>query len=74
MIEPGPVHTEFEVKMIQDMGQREFPGTDPDTIHYFKNLYLPTAVNIFEGYGQTPDEIARVRIVHSFYFVSYYTN
>ncbi|XP_013871318.1 retinol dehydrogenase 8 [Austrofundulus limnaeus] len=59
MIEPGPVHTEFEVKMIQDMGQKEFPGTDPDTLHSFKDLYLPTAVNIFEGYGQSPEEVAR---------------
>lgn len=60
LIEPGPVHTEFEAKMIQDVKQKEYPGTDPDTVHYFKNVYLPSSVDIFETLGQTPDDIARV--------------
>lgn len=60
MIEPGPVHTEFEAKMIQEVKEKEYPGTDPDTINYFKNVYLPSSVDIFETLGQTPDEIARV--------------
>lgn len=60
LIEPGPVHTEFEAKMIQDVRQKEYPGTDPDTLHYFKNVYLPSSVDIFETLGQTPDDIARV--------------
>lgn len=60
MIEPGPVHTEFEAKMIQDVKQKEYPGADPDTVHYFKNVYLPSSVDIFETLGQTPDDIARV--------------
>ncbi|XP_028264884.1 retinol dehydrogenase 8-like [Parambassis ranga] len=59
MIEPGPVHTEFEAKMIQDVKAKEYPGTDPDTINYFKNVYLPSSVDIFETLGQTPDDIAR---------------
>ncbi|KAG7279539.1 hypothetical protein CRUP_034640 [Coryphaenoides rupestris] len=59
MIEPGPVHTEFESKMVQDVRQKEYPGTDPDTVHYFKNVYLPSSVDIFETLGQTPDDIAR---------------
>uniref|UniRef100_UPI0037E8DD49 retinol dehydrogenase 8-like n=1 Tax=Semicossyphus pulcher TaxID=241346 RepID=UPI0037E8DD49 len=59
MIEPGPVHTEFESKMIQDVRQKEFPGADPDTVHYFKNVYLPSSVDIFETLGQTPDDIAK---------------
>ncbi|XP_041958854.1 retinol dehydrogenase 8-like isoform X2 [Alosa sapidissima] len=58
MIEPGPVHTEFEMKMIQDVSKKEFPGADPDTIHYFKNVYLPSSVDIFEALGQRPDDIA----------------
>lgn len=62
LIEPGPVHTEFEAKMIQDVKQKEYPGTDPDTLHYFKNVYLPSSVDIFETLGQTPDDIARVRL------------
>lgn len=63
LIEPGPVHTEFEAKMIQDVKQKEFPGADPDTVHYFKNVYLPSSVDIFEVLGQTPDDIARVSSV-----------
>ncbi|KAJ8362775.1 hypothetical protein SKAU_G00116060 [Synaphobranchus kaupii] len=59
MIEPGPVHTEFEAKMVEDVSKKEFPGTDPDTVHYFKNVYLPSSVDIFEALGQTPDDIAR---------------
>uniref|UniRef100_A0A8C7KZR8 Retinol dehydrogenase n=1 Tax=Oncorhynchus kisutch TaxID=8019 RepID=A0A8C7KZR8_ONCKI len=59
MIEPGPVHTEFESKMIQDVRQKEFPGADADTVNYFKNVYLPSSVDIFETLGQTPDDIAR---------------
>ncbi|GLD71543.1 retinol dehydrogenase 8-like protein [Lates japonicus] len=59
MIEPGPVHTEFEVKMIQEVKQRDCPGADADTVHYFKNVYLPSSVDIFEVLGQTPDDIAK---------------
>ncbi|XP_051982109.1 retinol dehydrogenase 8-like [Xyrauchen texanus] len=59
MIEPGPVHTEFEVKMIANISKQEFPGADDDTINYFKNIYLPSAVVIFEALGQTPDDIAK---------------
>uniref|UniRef100_A0A1A7X9S2 Retinol dehydrogenase 8b n=2 Tax=Iconisemion striatum TaxID=60296 RepID=A0A1A7X9S2_9TELE len=59
LIEPGPVHTEFELKTIRDVREKEYPGADPDTINYFKNVYLPGAVNIFEAFGQKPDDIAK---------------
>ncbi|KAG7491304.1 hypothetical protein MATL_G00002130 [Megalops atlanticus] len=59
MVEPGPVHTEFEAKMVEDVSKKEFPGADPDTVRYFKNVYLPSSVDIFEALGQTPDDIAR---------------
>uniref|UniRef100_UPI0037E80471 retinol dehydrogenase 8-like n=1 Tax=Semicossyphus pulcher TaxID=241346 RepID=UPI0037E80471 len=59
MIEPGPVHTEYEGKLYEDVRQKEYPGVDSDTMHYFKNVYLPTSVNIFELLGQTPDDIAK---------------
>uniref|UniRef100_A0A665TKB8 Uncharacterized protein n=1 Tax=Echeneis naucrates TaxID=173247 RepID=A0A665TKB8_ECHNA len=62
LIEPGPVHTEFEAKMIQEVKQRECPGADPDTVNYFKNVYLPSSIDIFEVLGQTPDDIAKVMI------------
>ncbi|KAG7460323.1 hypothetical protein MATL_G00220010 [Megalops atlanticus] len=59
MIEPGPVHTEFEVKMMDEVAKMEYPGVDPDTVRYFKDVYLPSSVDIFEAMGQTPEEIAR---------------
>uniref|UniRef100_A0A7N6BHX1 Retinol dehydrogenase n=1 Tax=Anabas testudineus TaxID=64144 RepID=A0A7N6BHX1_ANATE len=59
LIEPGPVRTDFEIKMIQEVKERECPGADPETVHYFKNLYLPSAINIFLAVGQTPKEISK---------------
>lgn len=70
LIEPGPVHTEFEAKMIEDVKKKEYPGTDPDTLHYFKNVYLPSSVDIFETLGQRPDDIARVSC-HFYAFLQY---
>nr|AAH59640.1 Retinol dehydrogenase 8 like [Danio rerio]AAP74565.1 photoreceptor associated retinol dehydrogenase type 1 [Danio rerio] len=60
MIEPGPVHTEFEMKMYDDVSKKEYPNTDPETMHHFRTCYLPTSVNIFQGLGQTPEDIAKV--------------
>ncbi|XP_069545500.1 retinol dehydrogenase 8-like [Brachyistius frenatus] len=59
MIEPGPVHTEFEAKMMEDVKKKQYPGTDPETLQHFRNYYLPTSLKIFEGLGQTPEDIAR---------------
>lgn len=61
MIEPGPVHTEFEMKMFADVSKKEYVGTDPETLHHFRTCYLPSAVNIFQGLGQSPEDIAKVR-------------
>ncbi|XP_059410983.1 retinol dehydrogenase 8b isoform X4 [Carassius carassius] len=60
MIEPGPVHTEFEMKMFADVSKKEYVGTDPETLHHFRTCYLPSAANIFQGLGQTPEDIAKV--------------
>ncbi|XP_028842586.1 retinol dehydrogenase 8a [Denticeps clupeoides] len=59
MIEPGPVHTEFETKMMDDVSKMEYPGTDAETVRYFKDVYLPSSIDIFEAMGQTPQDIAR---------------
>lgn len=61
MIEPGPVHTEFETKMMEDVANMDYPGADADTVRYFKDVYLPSSIDIFEALGQTPDDIAKVR-------------
>lgn len=60
MIEPGPVHTEFETKMMENVAKMEYPGADPDTVRYFKDVYLPSSIDIFEAMGQTPEDIAKV--------------
>ncbi|KAG7316174.1 hypothetical protein KOW79_021040 [Hemibagrus wyckioides] len=58
MIEPGPVHTDFEVKMIEQVSQKDYPECDAETLHYFKNVYLPASVDVFQTLGQTPQQIA----------------
>lgn len=60
LIEPGPVHTEFEAKMMEEVAKMEFPGADADTVRYFKDVYIPSSIDIFEAMGQTPDDIAKV--------------
>lgn len=69
MIEPGPVHTEFETKMMEDVAKMEYPGVDADTVRYFKDVYLPSSIDIFEAMGQMPEDIAKVReqVSHSHY-------
>lgn len=59
LIEPGPVHTEFEAKMMDDVAKMEFPGTDQDTVRYFKDVYMPSSMDIFEAMGQMPEDIAK---------------
>ncbi|XP_051760579.1 retinol dehydrogenase 8-like [Ctenopharyngodon idella] len=60
MIEPGPVNTEFEMKLMADVSKKEFIGADAETLYHFRNCYLPTQVNLFQGLGQTPEDIAKV--------------
>uniref|UniRef100_A0A8C1TSH1 Retinol dehydrogenase 8b n=1 Tax=Cyprinus carpio TaxID=7962 RepID=A0A8C1TSH1_CYPCA len=59
MIEPGPVNTEFEMKLMTEVSKKEFVGADPETLDHFRTFYLPTQVNLFQGLGQTPEDIAR---------------
>ncbi|XP_051897793.1 retinol dehydrogenase 8-like [Pristis pectinata] len=62
MIEPGPVNTEFEMKLMKEVSCSEFPGTDSETIQYFKDVYLPAAHDIFVTLGQSPETIAKATI------------
>ncbi len=61
MIEPGPVNTEFEMKLMTEVSKKEFVGADAETLHHFRTCYLPTQVNLFQVLGQTPEDIAKVR-------------
>lgn len=60
LIEPGPVNTEFELKLMEEVARSDFPGADAETVHYFKEVYLPSAHEIFVTMGQTPDAVAKV--------------
>ncbi|XP_032868228.1 retinol dehydrogenase 8 [Amblyraja radiata] len=62
MIEPGPVNTEFEMKLMKEVSCSEYPGTDSETIQYFKDVYLPAARDIFKTLGQTPETIAKATV------------
>ncbi|XP_006631542.2 retinol dehydrogenase 8a [Lepisosteus oculatus] len=62
LIEPGPVNTEFEMKLMEEVGKSEFPGADADTVHYFKNVYLPASHEIFVTLGQSPDTVAKATV------------
>ncbi|XP_075711558.1 retinol dehydrogenase 8 [Rhinoderma darwinii] len=59
LIEPGPVNTEFEMKLMEEVARSDFPGADAETIRYFKEVYLPAAHEIFVTMGQTPDAVAK---------------
>ncbi|XP_055649202.1 LOW QUALITY PROTEIN: retinol dehydrogenase 8 [Falco peregrinus] len=58
MVEPGPVNTDFEQKLMEEVSRSQFPGTDPATLRYFKEVYLPAAHQIFATLGQSPDAVA----------------
>ncbi|XP_018106994.2 retinol dehydrogenase 8 [Xenopus laevis] len=62
MIEPGPVNTEFEMKLMEEVSRSDFPGADADTIRYFKDIYLPSAHEIFSSIGQTPEAVAEATV------------
>ncbi|XP_072847370.2 retinol dehydrogenase 8 [Pogona vitticeps] len=59
LVEPGPVNTEFEMKLMEEVARSEFPGADPTTVHYFKEIYLPASHEIFTTMGQTPESVAK---------------
>ncbi|KAG8429401.1 hypothetical protein GDO86_002710 [Hymenochirus boettgeri] len=62
LIEPGPVNTEFEMKLMGEVSRSDFPGTDAETIRYFKEIYLPSAHEIFASLGQKPDAVAKATV------------
>ncbi|XP_040270845.1 retinol dehydrogenase 8-like [Bufo bufo] len=62
LIEPGPVNTEFEIKIMEEVARSDFPGVDAETVTYFKEVYLPIAHEIFVTLGQTPDVVAKATV------------
>lgn len=60
LVEPGPVGTAFEEKLLEQASGAQFPGADPDTLHYFRDLYLPASRELFRSLGQSPQAVAQV--------------
>ncbi|XP_061871629.1 LOW QUALITY PROTEIN: retinol dehydrogenase 8 [Colius striatus] len=58
LVEPGPVNTDFELKLLRDASGSDFPGVDPLTLRYFRDVYLPASQSIFSTLGQSPDAVA----------------
>ncbi|XP_070479802.1 retinol dehydrogenase 8 isoform X1 [Equus przewalskii] len=59
LVEPGPVATEFEGKLMEQVSTAEFPGTDPDTLRYFRDSYLPASRELFRNVGQSPQDVVQ---------------
>ncbi|KAA8585244.1 hypothetical protein FQN60_003938 [Etheostoma spectabile] len=56
LVEPGPVVTEFERKVLEDAEKMDLSGTDEETAKIFREVYLPYSKKIFSSLGQTPEE------------------
>nr|XP_012291811.1 retinol dehydrogenase 8 isoform X1 [Aotus nancymaae] len=67
LVEPGPVVTEFEGKLLAQVTTAEFPGADADTLHYFRDIYLPASRELFRSVGQSPQDVVRaiVKVIGS---------
>ncbi|XP_028557339.2 retinol dehydrogenase 8-like [Podarcis muralis] len=58
LIEPGPVVTEFEMKVYEDAEKADYSQTDPETAEIFTNVYLKNSKAVFSSLGQTPEDVA----------------
>ncbi|XP_053944518.1 retinol dehydrogenase 8 [Cuculus canorus] len=58
LVEPGPVTTEFEMKLYEEAERADYSRTDPETADIFTNLYLRNSKDVFASLGQTPEDIA----------------
>uniref|UniRef100_UPI0037E72EF1 retinol dehydrogenase 8 n=1 Tax=Semicossyphus pulcher TaxID=241346 RepID=UPI0037E72EF1 len=58
LVEPGPVLTEFERKVYEDVEKMDLSETDEATAKIFREVYLPYSKKIFASLGQTPEEVA----------------
>uniref|UniRef100_A0A8C5RPN2 Ketoreductase domain-containing protein n=1 Tax=Laticauda laticaudata TaxID=8630 RepID=A0A8C5RPN2_LATLA len=63
LVEPGPINTEFEMKLMEEVAKSQFPGVDATTVHCFKEIYLPASHEIFTTMGQSPEFVAKVGAV-----------
>ncbi|XP_026535505.1 retinol dehydrogenase 8-like [Notechis scutatus] len=57
LIEPGPVVTEFEMKIYEDAEKADYSQTDPETAEIFSQIYLKNSKAIFSSLSQTPEDV-----------------
>ncbi|XP_069560061.1 retinol dehydrogenase 8 [Brachyistius frenatus] len=58
LIEPGPVITEFERKVYEEGLKIDLSRADKVTANMFTNIYLKNYKQMFESFGQTPQDVA----------------
>ncbi|XP_017557035.1 retinol dehydrogenase 8 [Pygocentrus nattereri] len=58
LVEPGPVVTEFEKKVYEEVQNMDLSCTDEETARIFREIYLPYSRKVFSSLGQTPEEVA----------------
>ncbi|XP_058036756.1 retinol dehydrogenase 8-like isoform X2 [Ahaetulla prasina] len=58
LIEPGPVVTEFEMKIYEDAEKADYSQTDSETAEIFSQIYLKNSKAIFSSLSQTPEDVA----------------
>ncbi|XP_039626287.1 retinol dehydrogenase 8 [Polypterus senegalus] len=57
LIQPGPVTTEFEAKVYEDVAKIDLSGADELTAEIFQHIYIPYSEKIFT-IGQKPEVVA----------------
>lgn len=62
LVEPGPVVTEFEKKVYEEAEKMDLSEADEETAQIFRQIYLPYSRRVFHAIGQTPEEVAEVRV------------
>ncbi|XP_061495535.1 retinol dehydrogenase 8-like isoform X3 [Rhineura floridana] len=58
LIEPGPVITEFERKLYEDVANMDLSAVDKETLDMFQGFYMTYSKEVFTALGQSPEEVA----------------
>ncbi|XP_027706975.1 retinol dehydrogenase 8-like [Vombatus ursinus] len=58
LLEPGPVVTEFEKKLYEEVASMDFSKVDDETQDIFQGFYMAYSKDVFSALGQTPEEVA----------------
>ncbi|XP_036613919.1 retinol dehydrogenase 8-like isoform X2 [Trichosurus vulpecula] len=58
LLEPGPVVTEFEKKLYEEVASMDFSKVDAETQDIFQGFYMTYSKDVFSALGQTPEEVA----------------